>query len=230
MRTSQLRSGWRKRVNPAFVRWWLAIKANRAWVRIPDEKKRNAAWSLRFKELCVASCLLNEARKQLKDPEFQQWEIDKPLDGEVWPWPVRGEPEKAYITNPESCPFFRTLVFLKHGLTFREMVCELERDPKAYDKWMKVHADYRRFRWGTPVDKLKMKFRYTHFQIISQGLDFGLKGLTEQELAECLDEICPFCSKEHSSDYLSKLRSRIIKACQSLGERNARSTTLSPPP
>lgn len=230
MRTSQLRSGWRKRVNPAFVRWWLAIRANRAWVRIPDEKKRNAAWSLRFKELCVASCLLNEARKQLKDPEFQQWEIDKPLDGEVWPWPVRGEPEKAYITNPESCPFFRTLVFLKLGLTFREMVCELERDPKAYDKWMKVHADYRRFRSGTPVDKLKMKFRYTHFQIISQGLDFGLKGLTEQELAECLDEICPFCSGEHSSDYLSKLRSRIIKACQSLGERNARSTTLSPPP
>jgi hypothetical protein len=44
----------------------------------------------------------------------------------VWPWPENGEPGKAYITNPESCSIFRTLVFLKYGLTFREPVCELE--------------------------------------------------------------------------------------------------------
>ena len=120
-----------KRVNPAFVRWWLATKANRALVKIPDDKKRDVAGNLNYKELCVASRLLNEARQQLKDPEFQNLEIYKPSMEKCGP--VRGEPGKACITNPESCGTFRAFVFLKYGVTFREMVCELESDPTAYD-------------------------------------------------------------------------------------------------
>jgi hypothetical protein len=178
--------------------------------------------------MCTASHLLNIERAKITNPEFTGAEITKPLDGEVWPWPENGEPGKAYITNPESCSIFRTLVFLKYGLTFRELVCELEHDPMAYEKWMRVHADYRRFRWGRPPEKLKMKFNLTHFGIIMQGLDFGLKKLNEEELAECLDEICP-CSRPHSADYLKKLRAEMIRACKSLGARNARPTTVDLP-
>jgi hypothetical protein len=228
MRTRQIRIGWQQKVNPAYVRWWLARKANAALVNISDKKKRTEEWTRNYKELCAASRLLNAARAKIENPQFVGSEIDKPLDGEVWPWPVNGEPGKAYITNPESCPIFRTLVFLKYGVTFRELVCQVEHVPKAYQKWMRVHADYRRFRWGGSLDRLKIKFNLTHFQIIVQGLDFGLKELNEEELAECLDEICP-CSQKHSADYLKKLRSQMTKACKSLSVRNAQSTTVDLP-
>jgi hypothetical protein len=178
--------------------------------------------------MCVASRQINAEREKITNAEFRDLEIVKPLDGEVWPWPMSEQPGKTYITNPESCYMFRTLVFLKYGITFRELVCQIERDPEAYQKLMRVHEDYRRFRWGRSLDRLKMKFNLTHFQIISQGLDFGLKELNQEDLAECFDEICP-CSKPHSSDYLKKLRAQIIKACMSLPARNAQSTTADQP-
>ena len=81
---------------------------------------------------------------------------------------------------------------------------------------------------GPPPETLKMKFSLTHFGIIVQGLDFGLKKLNEEELAECLDEICP-CSRTHSADYLKKLRAQMMRACKSLGARNARRTTVDLP-
>lgn len=224
MRTRRVHIGWRQKVNFAFIRWSLATKTNRALSKISEETERTKAWKRNYKEMCVASRLINAERVKIKNPEFQNLEITKPLDGEVWPWPVVGEPGKAYITNPESCSFFRYLVFLKYGITFRELVCQVERDPSAYRKLMRVHEDYRRFRWGTSLDSLRMKFNLTHFQMIVQGFDFGLRELGEEELAECLDEICP-CSQRHSSDYLKKLRTRIIKACRGLSARNGQSTT-----
>lgn len=225
MRTRQMRSGWHQKVNPAFVQWWLARKANAALRNVSEENKREKEWNRNYKELCAASRLLNTEQRKIENPQFAGLDFTKPLDGEPWPWPIEGEPGKAYITNPESSSMFRTLVFLKYGVTFRELVCELERDPRAYKKWMHVHADYHRFRWGRPPEKLKMKFNLTHFGIIIQGLDFGLKKLNEEELAECLDEICP-CSQPHSADYLKKLRAQMIRACKSLAVRNAQPTTL----
>jgi hypothetical protein len=228
MRTRNIRSGWRKRVNPAYVRWWAAIKANRALITISDEKERTKELDRNFEEQCVASRLLNTERAKITNSEFVDLALSKPLDGEVWPWPINGEPGKGYITNPEACPFFRDLVFLRYGVTFRELVCEVDRNPKAYQQWMRVHAAYRRFKWGGSLDRSKMKFNVDHFQIIVQGLDFGFKQLNQEELAECLDEICPCGSQNHSSDYLKKLRARIIKCCRSLKARNARSTTVDP--
>ena len=56
----------------------------------------------------------------MKRPRFASSErngpvtdILKPLDGEVWPWPVAGEPGKGYLTNPEASSFFRTLSLYK---------------------------------------------------------------------------------------------------------------------
>jgi hypothetical protein len=227
MKIRRLGNDWRMRVNAAFVQYSLAGKANRALGGIQDESKRKEEFQRNFKELAAASHLLHAERQRIGNSEFANvnLEISKPLDGEVWPWPVNGEAGKAYVTNPESDSFFRTLVFLKYGLTFRELVWELEQDPQTYRKWIRVHEDFYRFRWGkASLDDLKLKFKLTHFQIIVQGLDFGLKELNEWELADCLDEICP-CAQKHSAEYLKKLRTRIINACRTLGSRNALSTT-----
>lgn len=214
-------------MNRAYVDYWLAVKANHALSNILDEKKRKEESYRNWKELSAASRLLDAERAKIENAEFADLEITKPLDGEVWP--LKGEAGKASITNPESCSFFRMLVFLKYGVTFRELVCELEHDPKAHQKWMRVHADYHRFRWvDGSLDRSKMKFKLTHFKIIVEGLDFGLKKLNEVELAHCLDEICP-CLQRHSPEYLKKLRAQMIKACRSLGVRNAQRTTLDLP-
>jgi hypothetical protein len=228
MTTRLLSDDWRARVNGVYVRYWLANKANRSLPKITDKKRQAAAWNRNYKELCVTTRLLNAELATLKKAEFTNAasEIAKPLDGEPTRWRLRGKPGAGYITNPEACPMFRTLVFLKYGVTFRELVCELERSPKAFDKWKRVHTAYHKMRWGDgSLDTLKLKFNFTHFKIMVQGLDFGLKGLNEWELAYCLDEICP-CSQKHSRHSLKKLRKQIIKACRSLNVRNMRSTTV----
>src|SRR6516225_9756350 len=137
MTTRLLSNDWQARVNRVYVGYWLAIKANRSLAKIPDKKKQAAAWNRNYKELCVTSRLLNAELAKIKKPEFTNaaLEIAKPLDGEPTRGRLKGKPGAGYITNPEACPIFRTLVFLKYGVTFRELVCELERSPKAFDKW-----------------------------------------------------------------------------------------------
>ena len=127
--------------------------------------------------------------------------------------PVGGEQGGGtYPQNPESSGVFRMLVFLKHGLTFRELIwqIDIEKDPRAHRKLMAVHRDYWHFKTGSRFDNFKLKFAYDHFQIIAQGFDFGLAELTPEELGECLDEICP-CGRKHSTEYLKKVRSQIKK-------------------
>ena len=125
-----------------------------------------------------------------------------------------GEAGKSYVTNPESNTFFRTLVFLKYGITYRELMMGLEKKPSAYRKLLRIHNDFRRFRTGVvPLNELKLKFNLTHFQVMVQGLDFGILDLNEWELATCFDEICP-CAQKHSVEYMKKFRIRVRKACK----------------
>lgn len=84
---------------------------------------------------------------------------------------------------------------------------------------MAVHRDYWRFITTAPPTDLKLKFNWEHFDIFTRGFDFGLDKLTSEELADCVDEICP-CEQKHSPDYLKKLRARLKKASEQLvGER-----------
>jgi hypothetical protein len=219
-------------VNPVFVRYYLALKANATIGKIKDQRASKTAFDRQWKELCAASrCMNEEMVKIASSPNFQPAaDILKPLDGEIWPWPVNGESGKAYLSNPESCSFFRTLVFLKHGITFRELVTQIEKSPQAYRKWIRVHEDYYRLRFGKrSIENLQLKFNLTHFQVIDRGLAFGLKELNQWELADCLDEICPCGSRQHSAEYVGKLRTRIIKAVNSLRERNAMPTSFDIP-
>jgi len=93
-----------------------------------------------------------------------------------------------YPLNPESCPIFRKIVFLKHGITFRELIHQIDtgKSPSAQRKLMAVHRDYWRLQSGADVGDIRLKFSMDHFEIIVQGFDFGLGKLTPDELAECL--------------------------------------------
>jgi hypothetical protein len=123
-----------------------------------------------------------------------------------------------YPENPESSGIFRILVFLKHGVTFRELIqqIDIDKNPSAHRKFMAVHRIYWRLLSGIEFKDLNLKFELDHFGIIMQGVDFGIDKLTPDELAACLDEICPCGKKKHSLEYLKKLRTRIKQACNRL--------------
>jgi hypothetical protein len=72
---------------------------------------------------------------------------------------------------------------------------------------------------GVDVRSLKLKFGWDHFRIVTQGLDFGLDELTPDELAECLNEICPCGRKKHSAEYLKKVRSLIRRVATSRSKK-----------
>jgi hypothetical protein len=229
MSKRRLGEGWRERLNPAFVRYYGALKANAGIGRIKDRKAASEAFDRQYEELCAASRSMSEEVAKIASSQSNELEADilKPLDGEVWPWPVSGESGKGYLTNPEACSFFRALVFLKYGVTFRELVTQLEGNPRAHRKWLRVHEDYYRLRSGKrSLDNLQLRFNLTHFQVIERGLAFGLKKLNQWELADCFDEVCPCGSQQHSAEYLGKLRTRITKALKSLRQRNACATTI----
>ena len=206
---------WRTRVSERYMAWWRAQKNNRRLGQISDKKEFERAFRQNFKELALASRQFHQERLARGSSAQPSIDILAPLDGEAWPWPIGSTPQeklkRIYVQNPEADSIFRTLAFLKYGLTFRELILQVETDPKAHQKLLNIHRDWYRLRWKhVSVRDLKLKFNMDHFGMISQGLDFGLKELDEWELAECLDEICP-CSQRHSAEYLKKLRARIIK-------------------
>lgn len=207
------RNEWRKRVDPTFVRYCVATR--RMNDPNADERTRKAA----FDEASAASRLLWKKRSQTEKSLSQRVhrEITKPLDGEVWPG--TGEVGKAYAVNPEASVFFRQLVFLKYGLTFRELIVQAERDRNAHKKLLRIHKDFYRFRWETKgYSNLQLKFNEAHFGLLLSLFDFGLMALNELELGACFDEICP-CRQRHSGRYLTNLRRRIKRACDDLISR-----------
>jgi hypothetical protein len=56
----------------------------------------------------------------------------------------------------------------------------------------------------------KFKRDLDHAAIFEMGLALGLENLTEEELSDCFDALCP-CGQDHSSDALRKQRDRIVE-------------------
>jgi hypothetical protein len=102
---------------------------------------------------------------------------------------------------------------MKYGITFRELIYQVEigKSRAAHRKLMAVHRDYWKLITKGPA-ALKVGRKWDHFSVLIQGLDFGLDRLTPEELAECLDEICP-CGLRHSVGYLKKVRTSVKQAC-----------------
>lgn len=215
----------RPHVNAAFEGYWSAVKRYQS-----VDANNRAEWKKGFDEMGAASRLLAEEESKIKNPRFTKvWsEILKPLDGEIWP--VRAEAGKGYAVNPESSALFRDFVFLILGITFRELIVQLEKDPAVYPKLLKVHRAYYRFCIGkVSFRDLKLKFHYDHFSIMVQGLDFGLAALNEWELADCFDEICPCGRYRHSPGVLSRFRTEVKQACERLRESINKPTSFETP-
>jgi hypothetical protein len=216
------RNEWRERVEAAFVRYWAAMKRLR--LADPDD---NTKWREAFDELGAASRELpGEASNNEDLTSKMVWkEIMRPLDGQEWSPPALGA-GKARVINPEDSPFFRQLVFQKLGITYRELITELERDRGLYATLLKIHRDYQRLHTReASFHNLKLKFHFDHFSIMVQGLDYGLSELNERELASCFNEICP-CAQRHSVEWLKKFRIRVKKACEHLRESRNKPTTI----
>jgi hypothetical protein len=213
------RDSWRNKVNPTFVTWWSLQKENRGFLKIKDAdecKRKLHEW---MKEAGPASRKIVDARSQITDSIGGPLvaEILKGIDTEVSsfnPITHEGQEGQIYPENPESSPFFRWLIFFKHGITFHELICQIdiEKSRNAHRKLMKVHRDYWKMISGHNHKDLKLRFNWDHFFIIIEGLDFGFNQLTPEELADCLDEICP-CAQRHSHQYLKKVRTAIKQEC-----------------
>jgi hypothetical protein len=217
-----VRNKWRERVNTAFAQYWTATKTMQALSKTQDSQEKERVFRKTFDEMAAAS-------RQVPAPNGMSalvWPaIFAGLDGEG---KVTGEAGKGYITGPESSTLFRELVFLKYGITYRELMVELEKDKSKsnYRKLMLVHEDFHRLHTGTAgFDGLKLKFNKAHFQIMIQGLDLGLLDLNEWELAACFDEICP-CAQRHSLEYLKKFRARVKRACEHILSSAQKPTTI----
>ena len=168
-------------------------KGNRAYFR---------EW---FREASAARRAFTERMSRIENPIGPkiQAAVVRKLDTEgplIVPPAPEGQGLQLYPENPESSDFFRKIVFLKYGTTFRELVwqIDIERNEAAHRKLMAVHRDYWRLLTGSHPKDFKLKFSMDHFDILTCGIDFGLDKLTPDELADCLDEICP-CSRKHSS-------------------------------
>jgi hypothetical protein len=203
------RDEWPKRVDPVFVRYWIGVKRMRALSGSGRSQEEQAAYRKNELELATAS---REIRHDPSSISARFWPaLFAGLDGEGT---FSGTAAKTtYITSPESSAVFRELVFLRHGITYRELMVEIETDPSAYTKLMQVHVAFSRFgaRKGD-LDHPKLKFKLTHLQVMVQGLDFGFEDLNERELTSCFDEICP-CAQRHSLEYMKKFRVSVKKAC-----------------
>jgi hypothetical protein len=220
-----VRGSWRDRVDPAFALYWSLRKKNEALPKITDEKKAEQQFRDWRKEFSAASRAFNQAVKRIKEPIGAkiQAAVEKKLDTEgplVILSVPKGQELTIYPENPESSGFFRKIVFLKYGITFSELVwqIDIEKNDAAHRKLMAVHRDYWRLLSGRSLPRdFKLKFSMDHFDILTSGLDFGLEKLAPEELASCLNEICP-CGQKHSDEYIKKLRTRIKRACQRIIE------------
>lgn len=226
-RHRKTRLPWQQEVNPAFADWWRAQKENRKLGEISNEKEAEEAFHRNFRRMSVASRRFNQEPRRPGSIVDAVWSaILEPLDGEVWPWPISDPNIKlkdSYAQNPEASSIFRTLVFLEHGITFRELITRSETAQKAaeareaHDMLLRVHRDWYRMRWGgRSFGAMKLRFNLDHFGIILGGIDYGLEKLNEAEVAECLDDICPCGRWKHSVAYLKKLKGEILAACRNL--------------
>jgi hypothetical protein len=218
-RTYFTRESWRERVNPAFVSYWSATKKMRLAGKIPNQIELNTEWQLGYQALASAGRLLREEIAKSPNPIFPQvWaKIVAGLDGEREIIPT--EPGVGYAQSIESGSVFRMLVFLKFGLTYRNLITSIDLDHsvEAHTKFQQVHQDMIRFESdGFNFDGLKLRFHYHHFTLMVQGFDLGILSLNEEELAKCFDAICPCNNKKHSAPYLKRQRREFRKAVAQL--------------
>jgi hypothetical protein len=83
-----------------------------------------------------------------------------------------------------------------------------------------VVTDYQDWRYGKlDPNQVRSKFDYNHLTVMRCGLGLGIETLTQEELADCFDEVCT-CGGTHNEENLRKLRTRVIKMMERLTRRS----------
>jgi len=80
---------------------------------------------------------------------------------------------------------------------------------EAHKRVLRVRDEFWRLVYGNGPG-IPFKGNSNHSDIMELGLNLGLDRLTEEELADCFDEVCP-CGKAHDADALKKHRARVRK-------------------
>jgi hypothetical protein len=116
----------------------------------------------------------------------------------------------------------------RHGRSL-DQDTEAERggDPEALRRLQRTDADYFRIRNGEASQPTKRKV--DHLAILEIVYYFGLGNLTAEELAECLDQVCP-CGQLHTADVLKRLRRQIYAKRESKLRAEGAVSVLEPPP
>lgn len=100
-------------------------------------------------------------------------------------------------------------------------------DFKAARKFIQLCLDYENWafgKWDARPESFKSK--PDHHLLISLGLHFGIQNLTQSELADCFNEICPCGDKEHSEESLRKLRIKIQRHYNATSREHVRKLKL----
>jgi hypothetical protein len=113
------------------------------------------------------------------------------------------------------------LAWNKYGKT----LIELDEGDRAIDEvssrqLASVVTDYQDWRYGKlDPNQVRSKFDYNHLTVMRCGLGLGIETLTQEELADCFDEVCT-CGGTHNEENLRKLRTRVIKMMERLTRRS----------
>lgn len=104
------------------------------------------------------------------------------------------------------------LAFNKFGRSIVDIVeGDAAGDEKSSRQLASVTKDYQDWRYGKlDPNKMRFKFDREHVLLIRVGLGLGIESLSQEELADCFDELCQ-CGASHDPENLRKLRTRVVK-------------------
>lgn len=207
------RTNWRAKVHPVFVRVLEYNKKVADLLASPNEADR--ADGQRLSDTLPPELIEEAERLHDAIPESERARHDAHLS-------IYGAVDSKEGTVISGGQFMMGwLAWNKFGKSIVELVeGDLAGDERSSRQLASVTKDYQDWRYGR-LDPNKMRFKFDHYHIsfIRMGLDLGIETLTQEELADCLDEFCT-CGGAHNAENMRKLRSRLIEMMKRLAARS----------
>jgi hypothetical protein len=205
-------TNWRAKVHPFLVRMLEFNKKVADLLASPNEAER--AEGQRLSDNLPPELASEAERMHDAIPESERPRHDAHLS-------IYGAVEsKDGTVIPEDQFVLCWLAWSKHGKTFMELVeGDKAGDEKSSRQLATVTKDYQDWRYGKlDPDRLRSKYDYHHLSMLRMALDLGIEILTQEELADCFDEVCT-CGETHDAENLRKLRTRVIEMMERLAAR-----------
>jgi len=206
-------TNWRAKVHPFLVRMLEFNKKVADLLASPNETDR--AEGQRLSDNLTPELIAEAERMHDAIPESDRPRHDAHLS-------IYGAVDsKEGTVIPEDQFLLGWLAWSKHGKTIVELVeGDKAGDEKSSRQFGSVTKDYQDWRYGKlDPNRLRSKFDYHHLSMLRMGLDLGIEILTQEELADCFDEVCT-CGETHDAENLRKLRTRVIEMMERLTARS----------